>query len=189
MGHEVLGESLSAVMDGQADELELRRVLAAAGSDAELRQRWSRYQLARDALHGTVIRPQLDLASAVAAAIDAEEAAQVATAAPAAAAPVSHSRWARFAVAASVTLAVLAGARFYGMQESGVPGAPAAQLAVQTAPASLSQPLHPAGEVRGPAMLASYPTPAAQPVRPAPADDPQILRQLPQQAAQPAPRQ
>lgn len=189
MGHEVLGESLSAVMDGQADELELRRILAAAGSDAELRQRWSRYQLARDALHGTVVRPQLDLASAVAAAIDAEDAAQPAAAAPAAAR--RSAGWKGLAVAASVTLAVLAGARFYGAQQAG----PDAQLASAGAPVhqAAPQPLHPAGELRSPAMLASYPAPAPVAVpQKKPVDDPQILRQLPQESPQSstsAPRQ
>lgn len=187
MGHEVLGESLSAVMDGQADELELRRILAASGSDAELRQRWSRYQLARDALHGTVIRPQLDLASAVAAAIDAEDAAATAVAAPAS---VSRSGgWKGLAVAASVTLAVLAGARFYGAQQG--PDTQVASVGAAVHQAAPPQPLHPAGEMRSPAMLASYPAPAATPQK-KPVDDPQILRQLPQEPSQQqasAPRQ
>ena len=51
MSREALQESLSAVMDNEADELELRRVLAAAGDDAELRGTWSRYQLARAVMH------------------------------------------------------------------------------------------------------------------------------------------
>jgi sigma-E factor negative regulatory protein RseA len=39
MSHETLQESLSAVMDNEADELELRRVLAAS-EDGELRGTW-----------------------------------------------------------------------------------------------------------------------------------------------------
>ena len=45
MSREALQESLSALMDNEADELELRRVLAACGEDAEMRAAWSRYQL------------------------------------------------------------------------------------------------------------------------------------------------
>lgn len=39
MSREALHESLSAVMDNEADELELRRVLA--GDNPELRATWS----------------------------------------------------------------------------------------------------------------------------------------------------
>ena len=44
MSREALQESLSAVMDNEADELELRRVLASSG-DEELRSTWSRYHM------------------------------------------------------------------------------------------------------------------------------------------------
>ncbi len=50
MSREALQESLSAVMDNEADELELRRVLNAI-DDAETRATWSRYQVARAAMH------------------------------------------------------------------------------------------------------------------------------------------
>ena len=68
MSREALQESLSAVMDNEADELELRRVLAAAGDDAELRGTWSRYQLARAVMHKELLEPRLDIAAAVSAA-------------------------------------------------------------------------------------------------------------------------
>ena len=73
MSREALQESLSAVMDNEADELELRRVLAAAGDDAELRSTWSRYQIARAVMHKELLEPRLDIAAAVSAAL-AEEA-------------------------------------------------------------------------------------------------------------------
>ena len=126
MSREVLGESVSAVMDGEADELELRRVLAAAGEDPALRERWARYQLARAVMHKQTVMPGLDLASAVSAAIAAEE-----TPAPAARPARSWRHLGRFAVAASVTLAVLAGVRFYNTQGD---AALAPQLAQQSAP-------------------------------------------------------
>ena len=68
MSRETLQESLSAVMDNQADELELRRVLAAS-DDPELRATWSRYQLARAVMHKELLEPRLDIASAVSAAL------------------------------------------------------------------------------------------------------------------------
>ena len=40
-----LNESLSAAIDGEADELELRRVLNAANEDADLRAKWRRMHL------------------------------------------------------------------------------------------------------------------------------------------------
>jgi sigma-E factor negative regulatory protein RseA len=40
-----LKESLSAVVDGEADEFELRRVLDEVGKDVELRETWDRYHL------------------------------------------------------------------------------------------------------------------------------------------------
>ncbi|HCL4237551.1 TPA: anti-sigma factor [Pseudomonas aeruginosa] len=74
MSREALQETLSAVMDNEADELELRRVLAACGEDAELRSTWSRYQLARSVMHREPTLPKLDIAAAVSAAL-ADEAA------------------------------------------------------------------------------------------------------------------
>ncbi|HGM7891745.1 TPA: RseA family anti-sigma factor [Pseudomonas aeruginosa] len=59
MSREALQEILSAVMDNEADELELRRVLAACGEDAELRSTWSRYQLARSVMHREPTLPQM----------------------------------------------------------------------------------------------------------------------------------
>src|SRR5690606_3291974 len=79
-----------------------RRVLA--GDNPELRATWSRYQLARAAMHKELIEPRLDIAAAVSAAL-ADEAAP---------AQPQRSGWkglGRLAVAASVTVAVLAGVR------------------------------------------------------------------------------
>ena len=70
MSREALQESLSAVMDNQADELELRRVLAAS-DDPELRATWSRYQIARAVMHKELLEPRLDIAAAVSAALAA----------------------------------------------------------------------------------------------------------------------
>ena len=139
MSREALQESLSAVMDNEADELELRRVLNAI-DDADTRATWSRYQIARAAMHKELLIPHLDITAAVSAAIADEVS------------PLKAGRgpWrslGRLAVAASVTVAVLAGVRLYNQDE--IAGA---QLAQQTQqPAALSTP-----QVKGPAVLAGY---------------------------------
>jgi len=67
-------ETLSAMLDDEAQDLELRRVLRAVDDEPELRQRWHRQLLARAAMHGEPLYGpcDLDLAARVAAAIDAE---------------------------------------------------------------------------------------------------------------------
>ncbi len=134
MSREALQETLSAVMDNEADELELRRVLAACGEDAELRSTWSRYQLARSVMHREPTLPKLDIAL------------------PWPTRPLRRKRrrdrggWsARLAVAASVTLAVLAGVRLYN-QNDALP-----QMAQQGTTPQIALP-----QVKGPAVLAGY---------------------------------
>lgn len=141
MSREALHESLSALMDSQADELELRRVLAASGEDAQVRATWSRYQLARAAMHKDLLEPRLDIAAAVSAAL-ADEPLPVAD-------KVRQGPWrsiGRLAVAASVTVAVLVGVRFYN--QDSITGAQMAQQATQP---MLSTP-----QVQGPALLAGF---------------------------------
>lgn len=67
-------ESLSALMDGEAEELEFRRILQWLPQDAEIRETWSRYQLAASILHKQNITPlpSLDFANAVRSAIELE---------------------------------------------------------------------------------------------------------------------
>jgi len=138
MSREALQESLSAVMDNEADELELRRVLSAI-EDADTRATWSRYQIARAAMHKELLLPHLDISAAVAAGIAYEVS------------PLKAGRgpWrtlGRLAVAASVTVAVLAGVRLYNQDE--IAGA---QLAQQSQPANVAMP-----QAKGPAVLAGY---------------------------------
>lgn len=142
MSRETLQESLSAVMDNQADELELRRVLGAS-DDPALRATWSRYQVARAVMHKELLEPRLDIAAAVSAAL-ADDAAPVAPQA-------QRGPWrtvGRLAVAASVTVAVLAGVRLYNQDE--IAGT---QLAQQASQSMLAIP-----QVSGPAMLAGFNT-------------------------------
>lgn len=109
MSREALQESLSAVMDNEADELELRRVLNAV-DEVETRETWARYQIARAAMHKELLLPRLDIAATVSAALADE-------AVPAKAARGPWRSLGRLAVAASVTVAVLAGVRLYNQDE------------------------------------------------------------------------
>ena len=53
---ESLNEALSAVVDGEAEELELRRVLNAVERDPELRAKWERLHLIGDVMRGGAMR-------------------------------------------------------------------------------------------------------------------------------------
>ncbi|WP_372875639.1 sigma-E factor negative regulatory protein [Pseudomonas sp.] len=147
MSREALQESLSAVMDNEADEMELRRVLGSS-DDAELRATWSRYQIARAVMHKELLEPRLDIAAAVSAALADE-------ALPVQSKTVVRGPWrslGRFAVAASVTVAVLAGVRLYNQDDVA-----STQLAQQAAQPALNAP-----QVQGPAMLAGFSTAGEQ---------------------------
>ena len=126
-----LRESISALIDGEADELELRRVLASADTQ-EVRTTWRDYHLQRDTLAGVDMRfAHLDITARVHAALADEQLPAVAG---------GGERWwrpfASVAVAASVAAVVVIGAR--GLQGGG----DAAPVAVNGAvyPAALSQP-------------------------------------------------
>ena len=122
----VLAESLSALMDNQASELEIQRLLKALESDPQIKTTWSRYQLASAGLKGDLpIMASSDFAARVSAAIDAEESysiqpqvAQVAQVEGQASNLVAlPSRWwqqvGRAAVAASVAGALIVGVQQY----------------------------------------------------------------------------
>jgi sigma-E factor negative regulatory protein RseA len=67
-------ESLSALMDNQASELELMRLLKACDSDPELKATWARYQITSASLRGDLpgLAPT-GFAARLSAALDAEE--------------------------------------------------------------------------------------------------------------------
>ncbi|MFT4519012.1 MAG: sigma-E factor negative regulatory protein RseA [Halioglobus sp.] len=68
--NENMRESLSALMDDEANELELERILASASKDPELRAAWARYHQSRDAVAGQpVAHGELDISRQVLAAI------------------------------------------------------------------------------------------------------------------------
>ncbi len=66
-------ESLSALMDGEANELEARRVLQTLPADAQLRDSWHRYHLAAQAMRRELPVQLVDFSSQISAAIEAEK--------------------------------------------------------------------------------------------------------------------
>jgi sigma-E factor negative regulatory protein RseA len=110
-------ESLSALMDGEADELEIRRVLNQLDKDEELRDNWKNYHLMGSLMRDESI-DSLDLTRGINQVLDGELAPKGAAGVNAPGAMVSQvkrsrSAWYKpltsVAVAASVTLAVLLG--------------------------------------------------------------------------------
>ncbi|MBR9805472.1 sigma-E factor negative regulatory protein, partial [bacterium] len=142
-------ESLSALVDGETDELELRRILKAMeGEEAtaetadSLRQRWSRYHLISAVIKNeSVAVSDSGFLARVNAEIDGHEYQQSdnatfagaaslnqtvsSVAAPSLAARAAPSQWSRFAVAASVALAVVIGVnQWRAADQNGVVPAP-----------------------------------------------------------------
>lgn len=148
-------ETLSALMDNQASELELLRLLKASEHQDELRQRWSRYQLASAALRNEL--PLLatgDFASRISAAIADEPVYAAATAKSEPTAAAKRNWWqqlGKVAVAASVASAMVVGVQQYqaGQVTSGD------LLASQAAPAApaVATPNLPSG-INAPALSA-----------------------------------
>jgi len=146
----VYDESLSTLMDGEAQELELRRLLQQLPDDPALRAKWSRYQLASAILHK---QPHSHAASFALA-----DAVQLAIQQEASVEKNAADGWQknvmRFAVAASVTLAVVTGVQW--QQNANV----SSQLVVATPPVNQSY-IKPASLE----AVASVPLLASQPSR------------------------
>jgi sigma-E factor negative regulatory protein RseA len=144
----MLAESLSALMDNQASELEIQRLLKALESDPEIKSTWSRFQITSAGLKGELpVLASSDFASRVSAAIDAEETystpAETTSVAAVASTPENTSpaeggnvvamptRWwqqaGRAAVAASV-----AGALVVGVQQYQTDASQSVQMAATT---------------------------------------------------------
>ncbi len=116
-----LRESISALMDDEASELEIHRLLSNKESDGEVRNTWKRYQLASFAMKGQLPKHiDVDISQRVAEAI-AEE-----TLAPEALPVASNSGWRKvarpvtsMAVAASVAFLVVFGTLQINQPNSG----------------------------------------------------------------------
>jgi sigma-E factor negative regulatory protein RseA len=102
---ERMRESLSALMDGESNELELQRVLSGVGDNLELRQTWRRYHAARDAVAGhTTADLTLDISERVRDALAAEAGVSAVGKIQQMLKPIAS-----FAVAASVAAVVVVG--------------------------------------------------------------------------------
>ncbi len=141
-------ESLSVLMDGESDELELRRVLKALPNDDDAADTWRRYHLARSMMQREQgVDVSVDLSAGIMARLQDEPvpvvqgSEQVATRAGG----ISFARGA--GVAAAVSLMVITGVQFFGNDTSVRQGgdiataAPSANGGVQVQPVNLnSQP-------------------------------------------------
>lgn len=123
-----LRESVSALLDGEADELELRRLLASAHQN-EVRTAWRDYHLHRDSLAGVDMRfAQFDISGRVQAALAEEKV------------PMAAGRWWRpltsVAVAASVAAVVAVGVRSFNTAPGALSGMGGAEVAQAPMPAA-----------------------------------------------------
>ena len=98
------GETLSAMMDDEAQEFELRRLLKSLDSAPEVLDKWFRYQAVRESLSGSPVSVDRSFATSVRAAINDEPAHKVRAASGSWLQAVSG-----FAVAASVAFVVVIG--------------------------------------------------------------------------------
>lgn len=113
-------ESLSALLDGETDELELRRILQKSETDSSLLATWDRYNLVHSVLTAKAVPVSSGFASAVADKLDSEPSLNL----PASSASSNAGTWkqnlSKFAVAASVALIFVV-----GLQTANQPDSPA----------------------------------------------------------------
>lgn len=119
MSEHDLKHALSALMDGEAGELELHRILREL-DDADVRQTWQRLHQVRSAMHQEPFI-NVDVSTAVRTALDGVEMDKPRQEAAVPARGARWKHWQSVAVAASVTLAVLGGVRFYNQSPSLAP--------------------------------------------------------------------
>ncbi|WP_062375124.1 sigma-E factor negative regulatory protein [Halomonas sp. KX33721] len=108
-------ESLSAFMDSESDELELRRVLKSLPDDADAAETWRRYHLARSMMQRERgVDVSVDLSAGIMARLREEPAPVMggdSAASPVRAGGISFARGA--GVAAAVSLMVITGVQFF----------------------------------------------------------------------------
>lgn len=125
--HPELQSHLSALMDGEVGEFELRRTLSLIERDPALRAKWRRYHLAAGALRGEAGDRSADLSARIADAL---------ADAPAPRPRILTGILGRTAVAASVAVLTIAGARYWLPFEGADPGLAARTGDEQTQQAS-----------------------------------------------------
>lgn len=153
---EQIRESVSALMDGEANELELERLLNQS-QQSDVRSSWIRYQLASQAMRGDHGAHNLDISAAVMAAIEAEDAAvDIADVARRHRFSIGEvlKPVASLAVAASVFAAVLVGSQLYGLAGAERGTDSAQQIATRNSPVGM------VNTIGGAAVNANYGAPA-----------------------------
>ncbi|EPJ48133.1 MAG: hypothetical protein OFPII_07080 [Osedax symbiont Rs1] len=126
-------EPISAMMDGEIGEFELRRVVERVSNDQQLKDKWLRYHLAQDVMQGRSVQisEKIDLVSRVSEALVAEVSFKIDAALPVEqdkrpakqTVNADRNQWWKpavsMAVAASVTAVVLLGAQQYANEPMG----------------------------------------------------------------------
>ena len=115
-------ESLSALMDGQAGELEVRRVLKSISDNDQSRDTWRRYQMAAAAMRRDLPEQVVDYSASISAALENEKALQVNTLSARMLKPLG-----RFAIAASVATVAIIGFQQYNMPATNQPAVASAK--------------------------------------------------------------
>lgn len=140
-------ESLSALMDGELDELALHRILNELDQNPELKQTWSSFHLQRDAMKGELNSfSGFDISAAVSQSIQEQDSILISQ-------PSKAKSWfkavAGMSVAASVAMAVIIGVKF---NQVGVQ--PGLELADKTEVRFITPEI---SSIKGPTMLAQTP--------------------------------
>ncbi|MFT4823825.1 MAG: sigma-E factor negative regulatory protein RseA [Halioglobus sp.] len=154
---ERMRESLSALLDGEANELELQRVLSEIGEDSELRQTWVRYNAVHSACSGQEVgNLSFDISQSVRDAVAAEGTSQSSGNLGRLLKP-----FASFAVAASVAAVVVVGGQQIAQVGGGGSSSP------QTSIAGVGSPVGFVNIAGATSVQANYGTQAAPTLQPA----------------------
>lgn len=147
--NEQAAESLSAMMDGEASEFELRRNLEQAEQSGEAGERWRRYHVARAAMRGEPVAADIDISDRVMAALADEPTYSMTPEEPQADVAMAERRkesrnfWkpiASMAMAASVTAVVILGVQHQNSElNPSVANSPITLPANQSASTDLAQ--------------------------------------------------
>lgn len=149
-------ESLSALMDSESDELELRRVLKSLPDDADAAETWRRYHLARSMMQRERnVDVSVDLSAGIMARLNEEPAPMLASDSDATPARTSGISFARGAgVAAAVSLMVITGVQFFNGNDAGTVQPAGNTVASQAPTGAQVQPVN-LGSPQSAAMAAS----------------------------------
>jgi negative regulator of sigma E activity len=113
-------ESLSALLDGETDALELRRILQKSEMDPSLLETWGRYNLVHSALTAEAVPVSSGFASAVADQLASEPSYNLSTKSAVSSTGTWRQNLTKLAIAASVALIFVV-----GLQTANEPNSPA----------------------------------------------------------------